>query len=34
MELKLNKLLNKKSKTNADKILIDNYRAHLKKYKC
>ena len=30
MELKLNKLLNKKSKTDADKILIDNYRAHLK----
>ena len=30
MELKLNKLLNKESKTEADKILIDNYRAHLK----
>lgn len=30
VETKLNKLLNKKTNSNAEKILIDNYRAHLK----
>ena len=30
VETKLNKLLDKKANSNAEKILIDNYRAHLK----